>query len=859
MKFIKKLFILLLFMALTTVTLATGNIVFAEGRMKDGITFPNASEVYETMESLKVMPKTFEAYIHIPTSQTQRAGIIFGNYGPDNTTACYSFEVYSDGYPKLYYDVDNIGSKNPNPVNINFKEVDVRSEGFVHLVIVHDTANKKAHCYLNGELKQSVDVDEPTDYNGYNFVPSKTARVGGDYRGGNGQYFKGNIKALEFYSDVRSSEEIKADYDRVLSQNPNDKDLICAYNFTQSDDKYLRDLSGNGYTLDYSGDDNLDIDAIKFESDARYVTKENYEVFPHTFEAEVLISKKYSDRVGVILGNYGNGASISFEINTSGRPRLFYMDSTGKEQSIIFQADVRTGTWAHLVITHDLENKKVYCYIDSKLVGESNLCVEYNDNIINSPLVLGGDLRSGNEQYFKGFIRSVAVFSSVRSQEEIISDYQNGVDLNDSNLMVCYKMDKSNEGKDIKNLASDKYDLNHETTWFSEKDEEVMDYAYSFAVIGDTQIMARRYPDDFGKIYDWIIDNKESKKIQYVFGLGDITDANTPQEWALAGREISKLNGIVPYSLVRGNHDSSNNFNKIFFNNEYCSQFDGFYDEAQIDSVYDAFTVGKTDYLLITLDYGASDEELEWAGSIIEQYPNHRVIITTHCYMFRDKTTLGPNDVCPPADSNDANYSPDKIYNNGDEMWEKFISQYGNIFLVLSGHDPCENIVTLQSEGYHGNTVTQILIDPQGMDASIGATGMVCMLYFNEDGTEMEVEFYSTVKNQFFKESNQYKVDISKTGTSAHNYNMQYNEKEHFGTCDCGATIKEEHKWDNGTLLDGKIEYKCMECDATHVEIIEDENPGNNDSSGCNGSIVTSIALINILMFGIIVSKKKKK
>ena len=227
--------------------------------------------------------------------------------------------------------------------------------------------------------------------------------------------------------------------------------------------------------------------------------------------------------------------------------------------------------------------------------------------------------------------------------------------------------------------------------------------------------------------------------------------------------------------------------------------------------------------------------------------------------MFRDKTTLGPNDVCPPADSNDVNYSPNKIYNNGDEMWEKFISQYGNIFLVLSGHDPCENIVTLQSEGYHGNTVTQMLIDPQGMDASIGATGMVCMLYFNEDGTEMEVEFYSTVKNQFFKESNQYRVDISKTGTSAHNYNMQYNEKEHFGTCECGATIKEEHKWDNGTLLDGKIEYKCMECDATHVEIIEDENPGNNDSSGCNGSIVTSIALINILMFGIIVSKKKKK
>ena len=55
-------------------------------------------------------------------------------------------------------------------------------------------------------------------------------------------------------------------------------------------------------------------------------------------------------------------------------------------------------------------------------------------------------------------------------------------------------------------------------------------------------------------------------------------------------------------------------------------------------------------------------------------------------------------------------------------------------------------------------------------------------------------------------------------------------------------------------------EYKCSECDATRVEIIEDEEkPGNHDSSGCNGSIVTSLALINILMFVIIISKKRKK
>ena len=88
---------------------------------------------------------------------------------------------------------------------------------------------------------------------------------------------------------------------------------------------------------------------------------------------------------------------------------------------------------------------------------------------------------------------------------------------------------------------------------------ELEDYAYSFAVIGDTQIVT--YNDVFSnkqnlnKIYDWIVANKQSKKIEFVFGVGDITDTNVPAEWEHSYQQISKLDGVVPYSLVRGNHD----------------------------------------------------------------------------------------------------------------------------------------------------------------------------------------------------------------------------------------------------------------------------------------------------------------
>lgn len=94
-------------------------------------------------------------------------------------------------------------------------------------------------------------------------------------------------------------------------------------------------------------------------------------------------------------------------------------------------------------------------------------------------------------------------------------------------------------------------------------------------------------------------------------------------------------------------------------------------------------------------------------------------------------------------------------------MWDKLVSKHKNIFLVLSGHDPCSDVVTTQTKGVHGNTVTQMLIDPQGVDSGLGATGMVAMLYFSNDGKTITVENYSTVKEQFYLSTNQYTIDIS--------------------------------------------------------------------------------------------------
>ena len=341
-------------------------------------------------------------------------------------------------------------------------------------------------------------------------------------------------------------------------------------------------------------------------------------------------------------------------------------------------------------------------------------------------------------------------------------------------------------------------------TWYD--DEQVdLDYAYSFAIVGDTQVLCQKYPQKMEAIYDWILENKDSKKIAHVFGLGDITEgiwevSNTDGEWTNAKSFITKLDGVIPYSLVRGNHDQIDYFEKYFANSTYMSQFDGFMNGDDISNSYKLFTVGSTDYMFVTLDYGASDDVLEWANEIIANHPNHKVIITTHAYLYRDGTTLSTGDTALPSDHSDADNSPMKIYNDGQQIWEKLVSKHPNILLVLSGHDPCDNVVTLQSVGAHGNVVTQMLIDPQGMDADMGGTGMVCMLYFSEDGSKMEVEWFSTDRNQYYKYINQYTVDLSGGSSESHTLHSEQSLTHHYYACDCGFVYKKEaHEFGGGT------------------------------------------------------------
>lgn len=532
--------------------------------------------------------------------------------------------------------------------------------------------------------------------------------------------------------------------------------------------------------------------------DDQYVLSEKLSTTPRTFEAVFRVDKETLTGTTTIMGSDGSfDPSLSFTLNKDGNPRVAIRNTASYSTQLVYvfkEVNVATGDKVHLSIVMDWSKKKMHCYVNGELAQTLSMkkisAFEEKHN-----MVIGGDHLNGNATYFTGTIYSVAAWSDVRSAEEIASDYANGIDVSDKKLLAAYDLTQCDNCK-VKDLSANGIELEHVILWQDAEDvDPVPNYEYSFAVIGDTQTMCEADPEAMESIYDWILENKELHKIEYVIGLGDITDDSTDVEWERANEYISKLNGKIPYLLVRGNHDDWDDFNRNLHNGFYEKTVDGMMKASKIQltdpnqpgliektledgtkilmtreedipeggavmgdltNSYRYFSIQGTDYLFLTLDFAPSGDMLKWANSVIEAHPNHKVIVVTHAYMYRDGTTLDDGDCYPPT-----YYSGYDDAQNGDDMWEKCFSQHENVVMVLSGHDPWQHIVCRQDKGVNGNTVTQMLIDPQYVDRKIGSTAMVAMFYFSDGGETLTVRYISVAKDCYGSVASQFTVDLS--------------------------------------------------------------------------------------------------
>lgn len=290
-----------------------------------------------------------------------------------------------------------------------------------------------------------------------------------------------------------------------------------------------------------------------------------------------------------------------------------------------------------------------------------------------------------------------------------------------------------------------------QTGSWTDNPDVLEDYEFTIAFVGDTQTITRYYPEELHKVYSWLAENRDSLKLQLVAGLGDITDTDSDEEWWAATDALRCLRGQVPYTLVRGNHDSTINFSSYLEDDHYVEQFTGIYND-DIYSTYYTFSVNNVDYLMLNLDFGPTDSALRWANNVVKAHPHHNVIVVTHAYMDAYGVLLSPQT---------SPYAPTTLggFNDGVDIWNEFVRFHENIVMVVCGHISHPAIAVHETTGEKGNKIQQVLVDFQEVDRINGPGGYVALFHFSADGKQVQVQNYATLEKKYFGSTLRFELD----------------------------------------------------------------------------------------------------
>ena len=170
-----------------------------------------------------------------------------------------------------------------------------------------------------------------------------------------------------------------------------------------------------------------------------------------------------------------------------------------------------------------------------------------------------------------------------------------------------------------------------------------------------------------------------------------------------------------------------------------------------IENAWWEFERDGISYLVLCLEFGPRDEAIEWANRILADHPHHRIIFSTHCYMYSDDTRVGTGDSWNPRDYEGAD-------NDGDELWEKLVSRHDNIFLVLSGHILNDGKGRLTSIAKSGTPVHQVLANYQMLPN--GGEGWLRIITVDPINNRMDFKTYSPWLDRFATDSeNEFTID----------------------------------------------------------------------------------------------------
>ena len=249
--------------------------------------------------------------------------------------------------------------------------------------------------------------------------------------------------------------------------------------------------------------------------------------------------------------------------------------------------------------------------------------------------------------------------------------------------------------------------------------------------MSDTQFYAESFPHIFDRQTQWIAENQDEMKIEYVFHTGDLVNVSTDEsQWNYADQYMGVLDQHnIPYGVLAGNHD----VNQV--NNDYTDYY-RYFGEDRFENKpyyggsylnnrghYDLISANGNDYIMVYLGWGVTDEGIQWVNDVLAAHPDRMAILNFHEYLLATGTR----------------------HPLGEKLYNEIVVPNENVIAVLSGHyheaQTLIDEIDDNGDGTPDRTVYQMLADYQA--GPEGGQGYMRLLHFDQDNHRIIVNTYS--------------------------------------------------------------------------------------------------------------------
>lgn len=499
---------------------------------------------------------------------------------------------------------------------------------------------------------------------------------------------------------------------------------------------------------------------------------------PNTLEFVVKIDKNAEGEIGNLFSNesMANASqTVGLSVNENG---YLCLEWNSYEKYVIFDGcDLRNGEWTHVAVVRDAEKGGFSYYVNGKHMQTVTCGIGEEITEFYMEHAIGGDYnsRQKDKRPFNGSVKQVTLYADALTAGEVARDYTNGSAIsykNRDNLLFNVTLLSSSVcAYDTSMYQNNAYlasnDYFYEDELFEAKD-------YTLAIVPDIQMITLFYPEMVATLPDYLLQHQEEQKIEAVFTVGDLTNGKHVQgssfdkQYKTIADEFAKLDGAMPYIFVPGNHDYDDECSTskgLTYLNKYLtidkmSQWDEWGDSFSDDSIINAYYKMEYEgvkYLVFALDFGPSDEVLEWCCEVTEQNPDHRVILLTHGFLHPDGRLCEEDMSAAPEKYGFSNYVD---VNCGANIWDKWLKKYPNVFMTFCGHVISDDIIVEETVGDNGNVVANFLINGQGLIMSDGLESLVALFNFDEQNQLVYVNYVSTVQDKLYNFQNQFVYDF---------------------------------------------------------------------------------------------------